>query len=235
MEKNSQNAFHRLQDVRHRIQFACQRFQRNPAEVSLIAVSKTRPADSIRQLAGYDQNIFAENYVQEGVSKVHDLKELKLEWHFIGHLQSNKSNEVAQYFNWIHSIDRLKIAQTLNKAAQQHHQLNVLIQVKLDNEDNKAGVLPKDLANLVDRLGEFEHLKFRGLMSIPKPESTFEAQRQSFARVKDLAKNIEDRGISVDCLSMGMSNDMEAAIAEGATHIRIGTALFGPRNYATKN
>ena len=217
--------------VRERIKTACDKYNRDVSDVTLIAVSKTRPASSIRELASHGQKVFAENYVQEGVGKVCELSDMQLNWHFIGHLQSNKSIEVAEHFTWVHSIDRLKIALKLNKAAARFHPLNVLIQVKLDDEENKAGVGADCLSVLVEQISEMENLNLRGLMSIPKPEDDFKSQRHTFSRVKKLANTQTDRGFTMDCLSMGMSNDLEAAIAEGATHIRIGTALFGPRDY----
>ena len=231
MEIDTDKTTSPIDNVRERIRTACDKYSRDITDITLIAVSKTRPASSIRELATRKQSVFAENYVQEGISKVCELSDLGLDWHFIGHLQSNKSADVAQHFSWVHSIDRLKIAQKLNEAAAHYHPLNVLIQVKLDDEENKAGVDASNLSSLVDRISDMKNLRLRGLMSIPKPEENFQAQRQAFSRVRDLADNQTDRGFVMDCLSMGMSNDLEAAIAEGATHLRVGTALFGPRDY----
>ncbi|MBS0354574.1 MAG: YggS family pyridoxal phosphate-dependent enzyme [Proteobacteria bacterium] len=204
---------------------------RQPAEIRLLAVSKTWPADSVREAAAAGQRAFGENYVQEGVAKVEALTGLDLEWHFIGPLQSNKTRQVANHFAWVHSIDRLKIAERLSEQRDVHlPPLNVCIQVNVSGEDSKSGVAPAGLAELATAVAALPRLRLRGLMAIPEPTSDVAVQRARFASLRALRDELNGAGHGLDTLSMGMSDDLEAAIAEGSTMVRVGTAIFGSRS-----
>ena len=201
-----------------------------PRGARLLAVSKTRPADAVRALAGAGQRAFGENYVQEGVAKVRELADLGLEWHLIGHLQSNKCREAAEAFDWVQSLDRLKLVDALDKARPVGRPpLNVLIQVNVDGEASKSGCDPADVPALAAAVAAAPNLRLRGLMAIPEPHPYPARRRDSFRRLKALHDAVAAAFPGVDTLSMGMSDDFEMAIAEGATLVRIGTALFGPR------
>ena len=201
-----------------------------PRGARLLAVSKTRPADAVRALAGAGQRAFGENYVQEGVAKVRELADLGLEWHLIGHLQSNKCREAAEAFDWVQSLDRLKLVDALDKARPVGRPpLNVLIQVNVDGEASKSGCDPADVPALAAAVAAAPNLRLRGLMAIPEPHPDPARRRDSFRRLKALHDAVAAAFPGVDTLSMGMSDDFEMAIAEGATLVRIGTALFGPR------
>lgn len=198
--------------------------------VNLVAVSKLHPVESIRKMALLGQRAFGENFVQEAKTKQEALVDLNLEWHFIGHIQSNKTKEIANSFSWVHSVDRVKIARRLaNQRSSDMPPLNICIQVNLQAEQTKSGVSAAEIGNLVEEISAFENVSVRGLMIIPQPEPDPMMQRAVFAELRRLLETINERGYAMDTLSMGMTTDMEAAIAEGSTHVRIGTALFGPR------
>ncbi|MDD2668652.1 MULTISPECIES: YggS family pyridoxal phosphate-dependent enzyme [Zoogloea] len=213
-----------------RIARAAEAVGREPAGVRLLAVSKTWPADSVREAAAAGQRAFGENYVQEGVAKVEALAGLGLEWHFIGPLQSNKTRLVANSFAWVHSIDRLKIAERLSEQRDVHlPPLEVCIQVNVSGEASKSGVAPDDLPELARAVAALPRLRLRGLMAIPEPTSDVALQRARFASLRQLREQLNAGGLQLDTLSMGMSDDLEAAIAEGSTMVRVGTAIFGGR------
>jgi len=198
--------------------------------VSLLAVSKTFPADDVREAAAAGQRAFGENYVQEGVEKIKTLSDLNLEWHFIGPLQSNKTTPVAQHFDWVHSIDRLKIAERLSNARPADKvSLQVCIQVNTSGEASKSGVSPDDVELLAKQINALPNLTLRGLMTIPEPTDDIQLLRERFALLRTLQDTLNQSGFSLDTLSMGMSDDMEAAIIEGATMVRVGSAIFGYR------
>lgn len=223
----------RLQNLVTRIARAASDAGRDPAGIRLLAVSKTWPAESVREAAAAGQHAFGENYVQEGVAKVEALADLGLEWHFIGPLQSNKTRPVANSFAWVHSIDRLKIAQRLSEQRDVFlPQLQVCIQVNVSGEESKSGVSPADLPELARAVAALPRLKLRGLMTIPEPTSDVALQRERFATLRRLMAQLRADGLDLDTLSMGMSDDLEAAIAEGSTMVRVGTAIFGSRTYA---
>ncbi|MBP8134583.1 MAG: YggS family pyridoxal phosphate-dependent enzyme [Zoogloea sp.] len=220
----------RLQNLALRIARAAEAVGREPAGVRLLAVSKTWPADSVREAAAAGQRAFGENYVQEGVAKVEALAGLGLEWHFIGPLQSNKTRLVANSFAWVHSIDRLKIAERLSEQRDVHlPPLEVCIQVNVSGEASKSGVAPDDLPELARAVAALPRLRLRGLMAIPEPTSDVALQRARFASLRQLRDQLNAGGLQLDTLSMGMSDDLEAAIAEGSTMVRVGTAIFGGR------
>mgnify|MGYP001813472661 CR=1 FL=1 len=220
----------RLQTVREQISSAEQRFERLAGSVQLLAVSKTRPADDILDAFHTGQTAFGENYLQEALGKIQQLAEHNIEWHFIGPIQSNKTRDIAQHFAWVHSVDRLKIAQRLSEQRPADlPPLSICLQVNIDNEASKSGVAPAEILNLARDIQQLPGLHLRGLMAIPTASTDFETQRDAFARLRKLYKQIQQAGIELDTLSMGMTNDLEAAIAEGSTMVRIGTAIFGPR------
>ncbi|WP_250450335.1 YggS family pyridoxal phosphate-dependent enzyme [Caballeronia sp. ATUFL_M2_KS44] len=223
-----------LEEVRQRIAEAAKSASRDPASVRLLAVSKTFPADDVRAAFDAGQRAFGENYVQEGVAKIAALADLRgeIEWHFIGPLQSNKTKLVAEQFDWVHSIDRLKIAERLSaQRPEGAAALNVCVQVNVSGETSKSGVEPADAAALAHAIAALPGLRLRGLMAIPEPAGTLDAQRTPHARLRDLMNTLRADGLDLDTLSMGMSADLEAAVLEGATMVRIGTAIFGARDY----
>ena len=220
-----------LQAVLARIQEATRNSGRSPEEVRLLAVSKTWPAASVRMAAEAGQKAFGENYVQEGVDKIREVGLSDLEWHFIGPLQSNKTRLVAEAFHWVHSVDRLKIAERLSEQrSESMSPLQVCLQVNVSNEDTKSGVPVDDVLPLVRQVARLPRLKLRGLMAIPAVEKDFALQRLPFRRLREALDHLRQEGLFLDTLSMGMSDDLEAAIAEGATLVRVGTAIFGERN-----
>ncbi|GAA5176754.1 YggS family pyridoxal phosphate-dependent enzyme [Niveibacterium umoris] len=223
-----------LQAVLARIDSACRRVGRDPSSVRLLAVSKTFPAEAVVEVANAGQHAFGENYVQEGCTKAEALAALSLEWHFIGPLQSNKSRPVAQHFHWVHSVDRLKIAQRLSEQRPAHHEpLNVCIQVNVSGEASKSGIAPDAAVDLALQVAELPHLRLRGLMAIPEPSEDQTLLRSRFALLRTLRDTVcEEYGLPLDTLSMGMSSDLDIAIAEGATMVRVGTAIFGARTAA---
>ena len=219
-----------LQAVKQRIADAAQLYGRDRADVGLIAVSKAVGADAVAAAHGHGQYAFGENYVQEAVAKIAALRELRLEWHFIGPIQSNKTRQIAEYFDWVHSIDRLKIAERLSAARPAGHApLQVCIQVNISDERTKSGVAAGEALALARAVSALPRLKLRGLMTVPAASADSALQRRCFAQLRRLKNEISDAGIALDTLSMGMSGDFEAAIAEGATLVRVGTAIFGER------
>ena len=224
-----------LQAVRERIATACRAAGRREDSVSLLAVSKTWPAANLRQAAVAGQAAFGENYVQEAVDKIAALRGLGLEWHFIGPLQSNKTRLVAENFDWVHSVDRLKIAERL--AAQRPANLPPLelcLQVNVSGEASKSGCAPADAPALAAAILRLAGVRLRGLMAIPEPGADVALQRRRFATLRATLERINaESGAGLDTLSMGMSDDLEAAIMEGATIVRVGTAIFGQREYQT--
>jgi pyridoxal phosphate enzyme (YggS family) len=223
-----------LQQLRARIAQAEAAAQRPAGSVTLIAVSKTFPATAVCEAIDAGQRDFGENYVQEGVAKVVEVASLRpgaqMQWHFIGPLQSNKTREVAQHFDWVHSVDRLKIAQRLSEQRPAHlPPLQVCLQVNISAEDSKSGIAPGDVLPLARAAAALPHLKLRGLMCIPARADSPDTQRKPFAQLRALHDQLNAQGLALDVLSMGMSADVDAAIAEGATHVRVGTAIFGAR------
>lgn len=222
----------RLQVVRDRLVTACERSGRSPDTITLLAVSKRQPAEALRAAFEAGQRDFGENYVQEGLDKIEALADLRaqLRWHLIGPLQSNKTRVVAEHFDWVHSIDRLRIAERL--AAQRPAglaPLQVCLQVNVSSEAGKSGVAPTELPELAHAVARLPNLRLRGLMSIPEPTDDPDAQRQPHRVLRGLLQQLNAEGLALDTLSMGMSADLEAAVLEGATMVRIGTAIFGAR------
>jgi pyridoxal phosphate enzyme (YggS family) len=198
--------------------------------IRLLAVSKKKPLEAILEAANAGQRDFGENFVQEGLDKIQSCGRDDLTWHFIGHLQSNKTRAVAQHFQWVHTIDRLKIARRLSEQRPlDAPDLNVCIEVNIDDEAAKSGVAPGDVAALAREIAGLPRLRLRGLMCLPAIRSDFDEQRKPFAALRELQESLNDDGLQLDTLSMGMSADYAAAIQEGATIVRIGTALFGVR------
>lgn len=222
----------RLAAVRERIEIACERAGRDAAGITLVAVGKTKPAGEIAALADAGQVDFGENYLQEASGKIAVLEDRGLNWHFIGHIQSNKCADIARQFNWVHGVDRARVARRLDAAASQLGKtLDVFIQVNVDDESAKSGAAADDLPALVAEIASMSALRLRGLMAIPAPASGLAAQRRPFAALRNMLESVRGECETMNCLSMGMSADIEAAILEGATHVRVGTALFGPRHY----
>jgi pyridoxal phosphate enzyme (YggS family) len=220
----------RLAAVRQRIERAARRAGRDPGTVTLIGVSKTQPASAVAAAIDAGLADFGENYVQEGVAKLTALRRDGVRWHFIGQLQSNKTKAVAEHFDWVHTVDRPKIAERLSDQRPYHGPpLQVCLQVQVEDEPQKGGVAPAELRRLADAVAALPRLKLRGLMCIPPAYDDEAAQRGAFARLRGLRDELNGAGHSLDVLSMGMSADFEAAILEGATHVRVGTAIFGPR------
>ncbi|MBI5923158.1 MAG: YggS family pyridoxal phosphate-dependent enzyme [Betaproteobacteria bacterium] len=220
-----------LQAVKARIRAAAQSVGRDAGAARLLAVSKGWPAECVRSAFSAGQRAFGENYVQEGVAKIAALDDLDLEWHFIGPLQSNKTREVAENFDWVHSLDRIKIAQRLSaQRPSGASPLQVCIQVNVSGEDSKSGVAPAEVAALAHAIKPLPGMCLRGLMTIPEASENHELLRQRFALLRKLLEQINGAGMQLDTLSMGMSDDFEIAIAEGATILRIGSAIFGQRS-----
>ncbi len=220
-----------LQIIGERLQQAEQCFQRSLGSVQLLAVSKKQPSAAIAEAYAAGQRLFGENYAQEMAEKAQVLNDLAIEWHFIGPIQSNKTKLIAQTAHWVHSVDSLTIAQRLHTQKPANKPpINVCIQVNISQEASKSGVAPREVLGLAQQIAELSHLRLRGLMAIPAPTTDFAKQRAVFAQVRGLIQQLNSQGLHLDCLSMGMSDDMEAAIAEGATIVRIGTAIFGARH-----
>jgi PLP dependent protein len=225
-----QNLAVHVNHVRSRIDHAAKAAGRDPASITLIAVTKSKPAESIRAAATAGVTDFGENYLQEAVRKMDELGPLPVHWHFIGAVQSNKTRAVAERFEWIHSVDRLSTARRLSEQRSFHAPpLNVCIQVALAPEATKGGIEPAGLAELALRMAELPRLRLRGLMCIPPPQPDVRSERAVFSKLRTLLEGLSGTGLDLDTLSMGMSADFESAIAEGATHVRIGTAIFGSR------
>ena len=231
----------KLMMVRQRLELAALAAKREPEDIQLLAVSKTFPAIAVEEAMHAGQTAFGENYVQEGVDKIQQLSKLRpwLEWHFIGPLQSNKTRDVAEHFDWVHSIDRLKIAERLSSQRGEFSNLGplqVCVQINVSEEDSKSGISLEEVDTLCDAIAKLPNLVLRGLMAIPAPSDNVSQQHQSFTAVRDCfvgikAKHSNDLGYDFfDTLSMGMSDDMEAAIAEGSTMVRVGSAIFGKRD-----
>ena len=215
--------------VGQRIRAAADAVQRDASSIHLLAVSKTKPAQAVREAYAAGLHDFGENYLQEALGKQADLTDLPLSWHFIGPIQSNKTRAIAENFAWVHSVDRLKIAQRLSEQRPADlAPLNICIQVNVSGEASKSGCTPADLPALANAISALPRLKLRGLMAIPEPTEDRAAQDAAFAAVRDLQASLN---LPLDTLSMGMSHDLESAIAQGATWVRIGTALFGARDY----
>ena len=218
------------QSVLDQIQLACERVQRDPASVQLLAVSKTHPSQSLREMYQAGQRSFGENYLQEALTKIDELQDLEIEWHFIGHVQRNKTRHLAEKFDWVHGVDRLIIAERLSSQRMDSRKpLNICIQVNIDGQDSKDGCQPDEVAELVKQISQLPNIRLRGLMVIPAPENSvaFSDAKTLFEQVKSLHARPQDW----DTLSMGMSGDLDAAIAAGSTMVRVGTALFGARDY----
>jgi pyridoxal phosphate enzyme (YggS family) len=225
-----------LQAVEQTIQAAVLAANRPRSAVQLLAVSKTFPSEAVLDAMQTGQRAFGENYVQEGVDKIAAVAAaapgVSLEWHFIGPIQSNKTRPIAENFAWVHAVDRLKIAQRLAEQRPANlSPLNVCLQVNISGEASKSGVAPADLPELARQVAALPNLRLRGLMAIPEPESDAAKQHLPFAQLRRLYEQLQSDGLPLDTLSMGMSGDLAAAIAEGATIVRIGSAIFGARNY----
>ncbi|MCP4595194.1 YggS family pyridoxal phosphate-dependent enzyme [Neptuniibacter sp.] len=219
-----------LIQVRQQIKSSLEKTDRESSSVMLLAVSKTRPAEDLRQAYAEGQRDFGENYLQESLEKITALQDLDISWHFIGPLQSNKTKAVAENFNWMHTVDRLKIAQRLSDQRPSNlPPLNICVQVNISQEQSKSGVLPSELPELIAKISELPNICVRGLMAIPKATENQKEQQQAFARMQTLLTLLQETHPEMDTLSMGMSGDMDAAIAEGSTIVRIGTAIFGAR------
>jgi pyridoxal phosphate enzyme (YggS family) len=219
-----------LAQVRKRIELACHATGRLPDTVQLLAVSKTMPAQAVREAYAAGQIAFGENYIQEGVAKIASLADLPLVWHCIGPVQSNKTKLVAENFAWVHSIDRLKIAERLSAQRPAHlPPLQVCLQVNVDGGSNKSGVAPTELLALANAVAQLPQLQLRGIMTIPEPADTEAAARAVHHQAHTLFERLNASGLKLDTLSMGMTSDLEAAIAEGSTCVRVGTAIFGAR------
>ena len=222
----------KLQQVLHRIDDACAQAARPVQSVTLLAVSKTFGPDAVRAAHAAGQRAFGENYVQEALAKIDALADLRpqIQWHLIGPLQSNKTREVAEAFDWVHTVDRLKIAERLSAQRPAHRApLSVCVQVNVSGESSKSGVAPAEVAALARAVAALPNLRLRGLMSIPEPAEGLAAQREPHRRLRELFDTLRAEGLALDTLSMGMSADLEAAVLEGATLVRVGTAIFGAR------
>jgi pyridoxal phosphate enzyme (YggS family) len=225
-----------LQAVEATIQVACEAAGRPRSTVQLLAVSKTFPAEAVLEAVAAGQRAFGENYLQEGVDKIaavaKALPDTRLEWHFIGPIQSNKTRPIAASFDWVHTVERLKIAQRLSEQRPPElGPLNICLQVNISGEASKSGITPDELPELAQMVAALPNLRLRGLMAIPEPQDDPELQRVPFARLRELAQDIVKSGIHLDTLSMGMSSDMRAAVLEGASIVRVGSAIFGARHY----
>lgn len=221
-----------LSQVRTRLAQACSRAGRDAGSVALLAVSKTFGADAVVQAHAAGQTAFGENYIQEAVDKIAALAHLPLEWHCIGPIQSNKTRLVAEHFDWVHTVDRLKIAQRLSEQRPADRgPLQVCIQVNVDGGATKSGVAPAEALALAQAVAALPRLHLRGLMCIPEPAPDFVAACAVFARARALFDAINKAGVPLDTLSMGMSSDLEAAVASGSTMVRVGSAIFGARSY----
>lgn len=219
-----------IAQVEARIRAAALAVQRDVTSVHLLAVSKTKPAAALREAYAAGLRDFGENYLQEARAKQVELADLPLCWHFIGPIQSNKTRDIAEHFAWVHSVERLKIAQRLSQQRPNElPPLNICIQVNVSGEASKSGCTPADLPALAEAINGLPRLKLRGLMAIPEPTDDRAEQDAAFAKVRELQHSL---GMGLDTLSMGMSHDLESAIAQGATWVRIGTALFGARDYS---
>lgn len=220
----------RITAVRQEISQAASQANRDPADITLLAVSKTKPASDIEAAFSAGLRHFGENYLQEAIEKIQALQHLSLTWHFIGRIQSNKTRQIAENFSWVHTLDNLKHARRISEQRPADlPAMNVCIQVNISEEASKGGILAEQVADLAFEIGKLPKLKLRGLMTIPAVNEQTELQRQAFAKLAGLLTQLNDQGLALDTLSMGMSGDLAIAIEEGATIVRIGTAIFGPR------
>ncbi len=221
----------RLTKVKAQIARACKIYNRDPGSVQLLAVSKTRPEEEIISAFEAGQTLFGESYLQEAVEKIHNINLPEIQWHYIGRIQSNKTRAIAENFHWVHSVDKLKYAQRLNEQRPAHlPPLNICLQIKIDDEESKGGLGEQQAGEILARAEQFCRLKIRGLMTLPAATDTLEKQRQPFKQLCAIKQRLSSTECPLDTLSMGMSADLDAAIAEGANIVRIGTAIFGPRN-----
>jgi len=232
MKHASQNTIaQNIQSIRTQIRALEEKYLRQAGSVQLLAVSKTRPIEDILAAFVENQYHFGENYLQDALSKIENITESAIEWHFIGPIQSNKTCQITENFHWVHTIDRLKIAQRLSEQRSvELKPLNVCIQVNISGEKSKSGVNRDEALALARQIIKLPNIQLRGLMTLPASSNNLDQQRKPFRILKELKDEIQSQGIELDTLSMGMSNDMEAAIAEGSTMVRIGTAIFGARN-----
>ena len=220
----------RLAAVRERIRELALRHSRDPEDVHLLAVSKTKPVDAVREAFAAGQRDFGENHLQDALTKIEPMAGLGVVWHFIGPVQSNKTRAIAEHFDWVHSVDRLKIAERLSaQRPAGRGPINLCIQVNISGEQTKSGVAPDATEALACAVAALPNVRLRGLMAIPAPEPDPALQRAPFRRLRQLARRLDANRLGLDTLSMGMSDDLEAAVAEGATLVRVGTAIFGPR------
>ena len=226
-----QNIEKNLNDIHARINTAAIAANRNSSDIALLAVSKRKPVEDIRRAYACGQRDFGENYLQEAQQKMADLSDLDIHWHFIASIQSNKTKPIAEAFQWVHCIDRLKIAKRLSEQRPPTMPpLNVCIQVNIEQEASKSGIKLDEVDLLAEQVAALPNLKLRGLMAIPTPQENYEAQRKPFAQLRQALEQLNHKGFNCDTLSMGMTHDIDAAIAEGATLVRIGTAIFGERS-----
>ena len=225
----------RLNRVHQRIARAEQDFGREPGSVSLVAVSKTQPVEAIIEALALGQHRFGESYLQEAEDKIGRLSDRAIQWHFIGPIQSNKTRPIARLFEWVHSVDRMKIAQRLSEQRPAElAPLNICLQVNTSGEQSKAGASLEEIGVLAKQIQSLPRLRLRGLMTLPAPSRDFDQQRMPFRQLRQCLDALNDEGMQLDTLSMGMSADLEAAIAEGATLVRVGTDVFGPRRNRNK-
>jgi len=221
-----------LQTVKQQIATAAKNANRQPNEIILLAASKTNPPEQVKKAWLAGQTIFGENYLQEALEKIKALSDLPIEWHFIGPIQSNKTKRIAENFAWVHSIDRIKIANRLSRDRPKTlPPLQVCLQVNVSGEDTKSGVSPEEAAALAAHITKLPHVKLRGLMAVPVLTTATALQRSQFQILRKIYDQLNQDGFNLDTLSMGMSEDMDIAIAEGSTMVRIGTSIFGPRRY----
>ncbi|MEM1144126.1 MAG: YggS family pyridoxal phosphate-dependent enzyme [Pseudomonadota bacterium] len=225
-----QNIDANIANVRSEIRAAAKKHGRAADEITLLAVSKTKPASAVKAAANAGVTQFGENYLQEALAKIESLEGLDIDWHFIGPIQSNKTRQIAQRFAWVHSVDRSKLLRRLSDQRESDTPLNVCLQVNISGEASKAGVAPDAVADLVSEAGELPNLRLRGLMAIPAPETGFDRQFRACAALRACFERVHDCHPAMDTLSIGMSADLEAAVAAGSTMVRIGTGIFGARN-----
>lgn len=231
-KKHMSSIAENFKNVCQQINQASELAHRHPEDITLLAVSKTRAADELRILYKKGQRHFGENYLQESIDKIAALADLNITWHFIGPIQSNKTRPIAENFDWVQSVDRLKIAQRLSEQRPETRPpLNICLQINISSEVSKSGCLPSEAETLLNQISKLPHLSVRGLMAIPEATNDAIKQRAALADMQTLFNKLRQQHSEMDTLSMGMSSDMQIAIQEGATMVRIGTALFGPRHY----
>lgn len=231
---SARNIAENIIQIQQNIAEYARKYHRSPESIQLLAVSKTKSADQITLAYEAGQKDFGESYLQEALDKIEQLQSHDINWHFIGAIQSNKTRDIAQYFDWVHSVDRLKIARRLSEQRPADKPpLNICLQVNISEEDSKAGLTLDALTDTALAIQALPHIRLRGLMAIPARADTLSQQRQIFSQLRLALESLNQYGLKLDTLSMGMSNDMEAAIAEGATIVRIGTAIFGARSPKT--